>query len=104
MKIPTLNIHEFEKEEQLKDFYSNSFSEHIRANSDLFHKPHSHDFFLCVFFTSETGKHEIDFNTYAIEPGNFFFLRPGQSISGNSMKFQKAISFFIPRNSMTYIS
>lgn len=79
MKIPTLNIHEFEKEEQLKDFYSNSFSKHIIANSDLIQKPHSHDFFLCVFFTSGTGIHEIDFNTYDIKSGKIFFLRPGQS-------------------------
>lgn len=79
MKIPALNIREFEKEEQLEDFYSSSFSKHVDANRDLFYKPHSHDFFLCVFFTSGTGEHEIDFNIYDIKPGKIFFLRPGQS-------------------------
>lgn len=79
MKIPILKIQEFEKEEQLNDFYSNSFSKHIEENRDHFDKPHSHDFFLCVFFTKGTGKHEIDFNTFSIQPGRIFFLKPGQT-------------------------
>lgn len=79
MKIPILNIREFEKEELLNDFYSKSFAKHIVENRDHFNKPHSHDFFLCVFFTSGTGKHEIDFNTYPIGPGEIFFLKPGQT-------------------------
>ena len=79
MKIPILNIRKFEKEELLNDFYSNSFYNHIVENRDQVNKPHSHDFFLCVFFTRGTGKHEIDFNTYPIVPGAIFFLKPGQT-------------------------
>ena len=79
MKIPVLNIREFEKEELLDDFYSKSFSKHIAENKNHFNIPHSHDFFLCVLFTSGTGKHEIDFSTYPIRPGSIFFLKPGQS-------------------------
>lgn len=79
MKIPILNIREFEKDDLLDDFYSKSFSKHIAENKNHFNIPHSHDFFLCVLFTSGTGTHEIDFNTYPIRPGTIFFLKPGQS-------------------------
>lgn len=79
MRIPILNIREFEKEEPVSDFYSNTLEKHLRANKDLVQKPHSHDFYLCVIFTEGTGQHEIDFNTYSIQRGSVFFLRPGQS-------------------------
>lgn len=36
MEIPILNIDEFEKEEPLNNFYSNSFRKHIIANKDFF--------------------------------------------------------------------
>ncbi|MGM0636626.1 MAG: AraC family transcriptional regulator, partial [Bacteroidota bacterium] len=42
-------------------------------------KPHKHNFYLCVMFTKGSGTHEIDFNSYIIEPGKVFFLRPGQT-------------------------
>ncbi|HEA79442.1 MAG TPA: helix-turn-helix domain-containing protein, partial [Maribacter sp.] len=45
----------------------------------LINKQHSHNFYLCVVFIKGTGTHEIDFNTYTIEPGMVFFLKPGQT-------------------------
>lgn len=79
MKIPILHIPEFEKQEPLRDFYSNSFREHVQNNQHLLQKPHSHDFYLCVLFTHGRGRHEIDFSTYPIGRGSVFFLKPGQS-------------------------
>tara|TARA_R110002020_G_scaffold63170_2_gene168653 strand:- start:14542 stop:15414 length:873 start_codon:yes stop_codon:yes gene_type:complete len=79
MKIPILPIHAFSRPESLEDFYSNVFSRHLAVNKDLFHRPHSHDFYLCVFFLKGSGKHEVDFTTYTVRPGKVFFLRPGQS-------------------------
>ncbi|WP_274474314.1 AraC family transcriptional regulator [Mangrovimonas aestuarii] len=79
MRVPVLNIKQFQKSKPLTGFYVNSFSNHIKLNEDLISKPHSHDFYLCVIFTEGTGIHEIDFNTYSINPGKVFFLKPGQT-------------------------
>ncbi|MDT0295944.1 helix-turn-helix transcriptional regulator [Mesonia ostreae] len=79
MKIPVLNISQFKESAPLNDVYINSFSNHLQRNKDLINKPHSHNFYLCVLFTEGTGTHEIDFNSYNINPGKVFFLKPGQT-------------------------
>ncbi|OEK09640.1 transcriptional regulator [Flavivirga aquatica] len=77
--IPILNIQQFEQEVPISDFYSNDLKSHLEKNKDFFHKPHKHDFFLCVLFSKGSGIHEIDFNTYNVKPGSIFFLKPGQT-------------------------
>ena len=79
MKIPTLNIQQFLDKKPLDSLYVNSFAAHIVLNQNLINRPHSHNFYLCVLFTKGTGIHEIDFNSYTIEPGMVFFLKPGQT-------------------------
>ncbi|MBW2963001.1 AraC family transcriptional regulator [Mesonia aestuariivivens] len=79
MKTPILNINQFQETISSNDFYINSFSNHLLLNKNLISTPHKHNFYLCVLFTEGTGTHEIDFNSYKIEPGNVFFLRPGQT-------------------------
>ena len=34
---------------------------------------------MCVLFTAGLGTHEIDFNSYTINQGKVFFLKPGQT-------------------------
>ncbi len=77
--IPVLNIQQFEQHVSMSDFYSNDLSSHLEKNKDLFHKPHKHDFFLCVIFSKGSGVHEVDFNRYIVAPGAVYFLRPGQT-------------------------
>lgn len=79
MKIPILKIDQFDASKSLNDLYINSFSNHIELNMKLIEKPHSHNFYLCVLFTEGYGKHEIDFNSYSVNPGKVFFLKPGQT-------------------------
>ena len=79
MKIPILHISQFLKNKPLHSLYVNSFADHIQINKNLINKPHTHNFYLCVIFTKGTGTHEIDFDTYPIEPGKVFFLKPGQT-------------------------
>jgi len=79
MKLPILNIDQFEESESLNGVYVNSLSNHIQLNKDLINKPHSHNFYLCVIFTKGSGTHEIDFNSFEISPGKVFFLKPGQT-------------------------
>ena len=92
MKIPVLNISQFKESAPLNDVYINSFSNHLQRNKDLINKPHSHNFYLCVLFTEGTGTHEIDFNSYSINPGKVFFLKPGQT---HSWKFETQPQGFI---------
>ncbi|SIP91961.1 AraC family transcriptional regulator [Maribacter ulvicola] len=87
MKIPALNIHQFLENKPLDSLYVNSFSTHIALNQSLINRPHSHNFYLCVLFTKGSGTHEIDFNSYTIEPGIVFFLKPGQT---HSWKFDSS--------------
>ncbi len=79
--IPILNIHQFEKEQPLKDFYSNDLKSHLHKNRNLVYKPHKHNFYLCILFVKGSGIHEIDFNAYIVKPGSVFFLKPGQTHS-----------------------
>ena len=81
MKIPVLKIDQFQNSKLLNDLYINSFSNHFELNKKLIDKPHSHNFYLCVLFTEGFGKHEIDFNSYNVNPGKVFFLKPGQTHS-----------------------
>ena len=81
MKIPVLKIDQFQESKLLNDLYINSFSNHFELNKKLIDKPHSHNFYLCVLFTEGLGKHEIDFNSYSVNPGKVFFLKPGQTHS-----------------------
>lgn len=77
--IPVLHIDQFENEEALEDFYSNDLERHLKKNNKIIHKPHRHNFFLCVLFSKGKGTHEIDFDAYPVSPGSVFFLRPGQT-------------------------
>lgn len=77
--IPVLNIKQFEHRVPLTDFYSNDLSTHLHKNAAVVNKPHSHNFYLCVIFTKGKGTHEIDFNSYEVNTGSVFFLKPGQT-------------------------
>ncbi|MDP5045260.1 MAG: AraC family ligand binding domain-containing protein, partial [Leeuwenhoekiella sp.] len=76
-RIPVLQIEAFDHNFNASELYANDFAKHIRVNEKLVHKPHTHNFYLCVIFTEGTGTHEIDFTQYAIVPGSVFFLNPG---------------------------
>lgn len=75
---PILEIKQFQKVTGEESFYTNIFSNHLECNHKDITTPHKHDFYLSVLFTHGQGSHEIDFNTYPIQPGTLFFLKPGQ--------------------------
>lgn len=79
MKTTVLDIDQFKNPTVLNDLYVNTFQNHIKTKKNLISTPHSHNFYLCVFFTEGSGIHEIDFNSYEINPGKIFFLKPGQT-------------------------
>ncbi len=92
--VPILKIEQFDHKVSSHDFYSNTFENHLKRNESIISKPHSHNFFLCVFFTEGTGIHEIDFNTYTIQPGSVFFLKPGQTHFWDFNSSPKGYIFF----------
>lgn len=77
--INVLNINQLQKEENEKDFYVNNLRDHILQNRSKITKPHKHNSYLCILFTKGTGLHEIDFNTYTIEPGSLFVISSGKT-------------------------
>lgn len=78
MHLPILNIKQFQNSSE-DHFYTNIFSKHLIENHHAITTPHKHDFYLSVLFTQGSGTHEIDFNSYPIEKGALFFLKPGQT-------------------------
>lgn len=51
---------------------------HLKSSHKHIEKPHRHDFYVTVLFTHGSGVHEIDFQSYDVQPGSLFFLSPGQ--------------------------
>ncbi|SIQ84935.1 AraC family transcriptional regulator [Pontibacter lucknowensis] len=76
--LPIYQIQDFEARSR-KDryFYISSFSAHLQEHLFI-RKPHKHDFYIILFVTQGQGTHTIDFKTYDVQPGNVFFLTPGQ--------------------------
>lgn len=72
--LPIYTIKEFQT--KTKEFYVNDLATHLHTHHFI-HKPHKHDFYICVLFTAGKGTHEIDFKSYPIQPGSVFFLKPG---------------------------
>lgn len=77
--LPVLNIKQFDFKSGKGDFYANVFSKHLSTYHASITKPHKHNFYLVVLFMQGEGVHEIDFNSYPIQPGSLFFMRPGQT-------------------------
>ncbi len=75
--MPIYSINKFELSTNEGDFYTNFLSKHVK-NHHFTNYPHKHDFFLVILFTQGKGKHEVDFETFQIEKGVLFVLKPGQ--------------------------
>lgn len=43
------------------------------------HEPHKHDYYVMIWFREGEGIHEIDFQSFPLEPNTFWFLSPGQA-------------------------
>lgn len=53
------------------------FADYLKAHPNL-HGAHGHSFYHLVLFTKGGGYHTIDFNRYAVQPGELYFMVPGQ--------------------------
>lgn len=59
------------------DFMTDRFGHYLEAHKDLFF-PHKHSFYHLVYFTEVSGSHSIDFINFPAEPGQIYFMTPGQ--------------------------
>ncbi|MRX39660.1 helix-turn-helix domain-containing protein [Flavobacterium sp. LC2016-23] len=76
-KYPVYSVQNFSCNDIHRDFYVNTFKEHLKSHSFV-EEPHRHDSYLMVFFTNGSGIHEIDFDRFEIKKGSLFVLQPGQ--------------------------
>lgn len=69
-----------------RDFIAQPFAAYLQQHPDL-HTAHRHTFYHFVLFTSGSGHHTIDFETFKVTPGQVYFMSPGQvhswSFTGN---------------------
>jgi len=76
-KYPVYSVENFSCNDIHREFYVNTFKEHLKSHSFI-EEPHRHDSYLMVFFTDGSGIHEIDFDQFEIQKGSLFVLQPGQ--------------------------
>lgn len=76
-KYPIYSVQNFNCNDIHREFYVNTFKEHLKSHSFV-EEPHRHDSYLMVFFTNGSGIHEIDFDSFKIKSGSLFVLQPGQ--------------------------
>ncbi|TDW46424.1 AraC-like DNA-binding protein [Flavobacterium sp. 270] len=76
-KYPIYSVENFSCNDIHREFYVNTFKEHLKSHSFV-EEPHRHDSYLMVFFTKGSGIHEIDFDRFEIKKGSLFVLQPGQ--------------------------
>lgn len=76
-RYPIYSVQNFSCNDIHRDFYVNTFKEHLKSHSFV-EEPHRHDSYLMVFFTKGSGLHEVDFDQFEIKIGSLFVLQPGQ--------------------------
>jgi len=76
-KYPVYEVGTFKCSSESGEFYVNTFQNHLQTHPFV-EEPHRHNSYLLVFFTNGSGVHEVDFDTFKIQPGSLFVLQPGQ--------------------------
>lgn len=60
-----------------RDFVADRFSNYLDEHKDL-RFPHKHSFYHLVYFSKGAGSYSIDFVNFTLEPGQIYFMIPGQ--------------------------
>jgi hypothetical protein len=59
------------------DLMTDHLDHYLDAHKNL-QFPHKHSFYHLVYFTAGRGSHSIDFINFHVEPGQIYFMIPGQ--------------------------
>ena len=97
--LPTYSIHNL-KESRFspKDFMADHFPHYLEEHKDL-RFPHKHSFYQLVYFAGGKGSHSIDFVHFPVEPGQLYFMVPGQV---HSWDFEGEVDGYIINFSTTF--
>lgn len=86
-------LSEFKQE----DILISRFAPYLEVHKNL-HLPHKHTFYHMVLFTEGGGTHAIDFQSFDVNPGQVYFMIPGQvhswSFKGHTDGY--VINFSVP--------
>jgi AraC-like DNA-binding protein len=98
--LPTYSICNLaEKPQATSDLIADHFAHYLSLHPNL-HFPHKHSFYHLVYFTKGSGHHSIDFIQYPVEPGQIYFMIPGQV---HTWDFKGAPDGFIINFSESYL-
>lgn len=99
--LPTYTIHTLnETVVSKKDFLADHFAHYLQEHTNL-RFPHKHSFHQLVYFSKGSGSHSIDFVKFPVQPGQIYFMVPGQVHSWN---FKTAPEGYIVNFSEQYIN
>ncbi len=74
-----------------EDVIAEPFAPYLLKHPNL-HFPHRHSFYHIVLFTEGAGFHTIDFERFAVSPGQIYFMVPGQV---HSWSFEGGIDGYV---------
>ena len=90
--IPVYDICSLSSDDHiLQELIARPFADYLQVHPNL-HLPHRHSFYHIVFFTEGGGHHTIDFEQFDVQPGQIYFMIPGQVHSWN---FEGAVDGFV---------
>lgn len=76
--IPNYSIDRIRGEDPApEDLMAMRFGEYLSTRNYLFHA-HRHSFYHVVYFSKGAGRHSIDFAGFPVQPGQIYFMNPGQ--------------------------
>ena len=70
--------HEVHSQNNLTGFGISTMEDIYSSRKGMPDDPHRHDYFTVLLVKEATGRHIIDFNTYAFSPHQVYFVSPGQ--------------------------
>ncbi len=81
--IPVYDICSLSNDDHvLQELIAAPFAAYLKVHPNL-HLAHRHSFYHIVFFTEGRGYHTIDFERFDVQPGQIYFMIPGQVHSWN---------------------
>ncbi len=76
--FPVYHINSIKDETPLhEEVTAAPFANYLQLHPHFLH-PHRHSFYHILLFTSGAGSHTIDFQQFTIQPGQIYFMIPGQ--------------------------
>ena len=76
--FPVYDIRTFDDDSARRGLLIGRLGAYVEKHYQQVHAAHRHSFYHLVLFTGGGGSHTIDFITYSVEPGQIYFMVPGQ--------------------------